>query len=425
MTDILLYTECKSPKLQYVLEFISNQFDAIKFILNDASNPPLENQFNIKVNYSNSVQNNAINISCSGYFKNFDLNEDPSLERDLTFENGKSNFDFLAAIFFLLSRVEEYRDNPRDQHGRFQSSSSLTSKLDLLKYPIIDEWIQAFEKKILETFGIKLQKRNGYSFTSTIDIDHIFAYRSKPYFVKVGAFVRDLFTLKFQRMKDRFLESDPYDTFDYLVEVNKNKGSNNKAFILTSERGKFDKSLHPSHKEFISKVKSLSENFNIGIHPSYQSELDLEKLEKEKSDLGKIVNADIVDSRQHYLKMNLPDTYRNLIKAGITNDFTMGYPDKVGFRAGTSQSFAWYDLESDHSTELTIHPFAIMDVTLKQYLKLNKEAAISLSKRIIDSIRKVDGQFILIWHNSSFYHSEGWKDWKEIYEEILSYAKID
>ena len=100
----------------------------------------------------------------------------------------------------------------------------------------------------------------------------------------------------------------------------------------------------------------------------------------------------------------------------------MGYPDQVGFRAGTSQSFYWYDLENDLQTKLRIHPFCVMDVTLKQYLKLNPEQAFRQVQQILVQLKALRGQFTIIWHNSSFYGREGWVGWKKLYQDILKEA---
>ena len=67
----------------------------------------------------------------------------------------------------------------------------------------------------------------------------------------------------------------------------------------------------------------ISDHSKIGIHPSFASNTSFNKLEKEVGRLSKIINREIWRSRQHFLKVNLPETYRNLIELDITDDFTM------------------------------------------------------------------------------------------------------
>ena len=44
----------------------------------------------------------------------------------------------------------------------------------------------------------------------------------------------------------------------------------------------------------------------------------------------------------------------------------------------------------------------MLDVTFKNYLKKDIEQSIEEAKQIIDLCKKVKGELIFIWHNSSF-----------------------
>jgi hypothetical protein len=127
-------------------------------------------------------------------------------------------------------------------------------------------------------------------------------------------------------------------------------------------------------------------------------------------------------SRQHFLKLSFPATYRQLIQAGVQEDYTMGYADAPGFRAGLSVPYPWYDLEAEAEQPLLIYPFAVMDVTLQQYLQLPPGQAIEMLKSLIDTVRSTGGVFMPLWHNSSFAASHGWAGWAEVHEQLLRYG---
>ena len=99
-------------------------------------------------------------------------------------------------------------------------------------------------------------------------------------------------------------------------------------------------------------------------------------MKDEKERLENITDKPLLRSRQHYIKLFLPSTYRFLLEIGITDDYSMGFTDEIGFRAGTSHSFQWYDLSNEIETQLKVHPFCVMDVTLKNYLKLTPQQAV-------------------------------------------------
>src|SRR5690606_39014471 len=94
------------------------------------------------------------------------------------------------------------------------------------------------------------------------------------------------------------------------------------------------------------------------------------------------------NSRQHYIKFSLPETYRNLIEIGIKADYSMGYPDHIGYRASTGHSFLWYDLWKDEMTSLEVHPFEIMEVTLKKYMQLNPQQSILKLTSMLDTAKR-------------------------------------
>ena len=135
-----------------------------------------------------------------------------------------------------------------------------------------------------------------------------------------------------------------------------------------------------------------------------------------------IVNREVNQSRQHFLRLDFPNTYRRLIDLGIHNDYTMGYASQVGFRAGTSLPFYFYDLDMELQTPLMVHPFAVMDGTLNEYMELPIDDAQFLVKELMDRVKEVDGVFVSLWHNETVSDTRHWKEWKQVYEFTIQQA---
>ena len=132
-----------------------------------------------------------------------------------------------------------------------------------------------------------------------------------------------------------------------------------------------------------------------------------------------IVNFPITRSRQHYLRLELPETYQNLVDLEITEDYTMGYAQHYGFRAGTCTPFYFYDLDFEIQTPLKVFPFAVMDGTLKEYLKLSTKRSFDVIYKLANEVKKVDGTFITLFHNESVSGSGHWKGWDQKFVEML------
>ena len=127
-------------------------------------------------------------------------------------------------------------------------------------------------------------------------------------------------------------------------------------------------------------------------------------------------------SRQHFLKLTLPETYRNLIDLDITDDYTMGYASQVGFRASICTPFNFYDLDMELETKLKVHSFAFMEGTLKYHMKVGPEEAMQKIKPLIDDVKSVNGVFMSLWHNDTLNNQKLWAGWRAVYINMVEYA---
>jgi hypothetical protein len=107
---------------------------------------------------------------------------------------------------------------------------------------------------------------------------------------------------------------------------------------------------------------------------------------------------------------------------GLTDDYTMGFASEIGFRAGICDSFYFYDLDLEAETKLRVHPFQVMDASLRYYMKVHVDDAINKIKPIIDEIKKVDGTFMSLWHNESLSNVSPWEGWRNVYEQTVMEA---
>jgi len=336
-------------------------------------------------------------------------------------------FDPFAASFLLVSRYEEYLPHLKDQHGRFTPSQSLAFQHGFLQKPVVNQWAQEIRKLLENRFGKIPSQEKKYSFVPTIDIDNAWAYRHKGFIRIGGGLLADLSKLNFKGFTERFksvfrLADDPYDTYDYQVKLFERYGIEPIYFILLGEYATYDKNVPYQNKHMQSLIKFMGDVGQVGIHPSYASGEDPSRLRREIARLSAILHQEIHLSRQHFLKLSIPETYQRLIDHDITDDYTMGYPDLPGFRASICSPYFFYDLDLEIETSLKLHPFAIMDGTLKDYMNIAPSQAMEVIHPLIDSVKRVDGQFISVWHNESFAENERWKGWRTVYENHIEAA---
>ncbi len=331
--------------------------------------------------------------------------------------------DIFSKIFFMLSRHEEYLPFEPDDHGRFTAGQSQAFKQGVLELPIVDMLIRNLGKKLLALFPSLPIAHPTYQFLPTFDIDHARAFGWKPVWRRLGGWMRDITQGRFDLISERWKtiqgkQKDPFDTFDYIRQVHRKKKVKIRMFWLLGQYGKYDKNPSPSLPEFKKLIRTQSEIHDAGIHPSYASHLNPSRVIHEARTLESSSGFPITHSRFHFLRFRLPESYQLLLETGMQEDYSMAFSDHIGFRAGTAHSFYWYDLKNEEETTLLIHPFPLMDVTLKNYMGLSHEAAIERSAQIIRQIRTYGGRCVLTWHNSSF-HTRDWEGWQSVYEQLL------
>lgn len=325
--------------------------------------------------------------------------------------------DVLASIFWLLSRQEEYTAYTPDQHDRFPASASLAYRHGFLQRPVVDEWVQKLDQKIHEAFPVWTCMEANLEVQSTYDIDYAWRYLHKPAIHQLRTLARDLVkegpsvflaglltTLGFQ--------GDPYDLYTSWARQEA------VLFFPLGDRSFWDRNHAWTHPEYRHLIRSCGTAGRIGIHPSYSTMTDGKLLEQEIQRFAEITGQMPMRSRQHYLRFRLPVTYRTLEGLGILEEWSMGFADQPGFRAGTSRTFRWYDLEQDRCTRLRIFPFQVMDTTLLHYLKLSPEEAAGVVDAIAKAIKNPGGRLTFLAHNNSLAGTDRiWRGWQNIWPQ--------
>jgi hypothetical protein len=335
------------------------------------------------------------------------------------------DFDLLAICFYLLTQYELYSETtPRDHLGRLSGWDSHLYKANLLHRPIVDELcLQVVQSIQLQwpQFPIVFPR---YQYRPTYDIDISWAFGHRGLLRQTGALLRDLAKADLPKIHQRWrvfrgLEPDPFDTFALLDQLHERYSLQPIYFFLLGDYGGLDRNIHPGHRAQQQLFHRLAQRYQTGLHPSIRSGGSMAQLSKEAQRYTDITGQTLRDSRQHYLALDLPTTYRKLLQIGIQKEYSLGFAEVPGFRAGIARPFPWYDLEKETSTDLILHPFVIMDQALRRVVDKDHS---SLTEKILSFARTakaVNGQVYTLWHNSSFSALEGWQGWAVHYEALI------
>ncbi len=348
------------------------------------------------------------------------------------------NADIVAGTYFLISRYEEIlRPGVRDVHGRFPGKESLPYRAGFIDRPIIEEWGAQFRQLLRSNgFNIPEPPRKISKVYLTHDVDQLVHFRTIR--GMLGGVLRGIKRPKEgQRALKSFfgrVSDDPWYTFPFLFKINNDLRSvlgkdRCETIIFVRSMGMkyeedkpFPNLLLPDYKYFLRYCKRKA--VTMGLHASYECGVNPALVETEKQKLEKSIHNKVLYNRNHFMNNREPRHMMELIKAGITDDFSLGYADMAGFRLGTCRAVRFINPETRELTALTLHTLNIMDRTLsdKRYMYMNAHDAYQYCEQLINCVERYNGEISLLWHNNlvekspELYH-------RKLYTELLKFLE--
>ncbi|MDF4221386.1 polysaccharide deacetylase family protein [Maribacter sp. M208] len=425
---LLIYTHKITPRLTYVMrhifvnilgieldfttkveEFIKHTGPKITY-----TKQPLQNEFFIRSNellFEQGINDIQLNIG--------DWDGTPCF-----FQAGERStipFDIFAASFFMLSRYEEYLPHVKDIHGRFSPKDSIAFQNGFLQKPVVDIWAYKVLQALKKRFEDLEYKTKTYEFISLIDVATSHCYANRGIVRGIVGMLMDLGTFKLKRVVERIAvgfnrQKDPYDNYAEIIALHKKYGIKCNFFFQFADYSKYDKNVSTNSIKFKSLIKHVADYMPVSLAASYSSFSDLELLKKEKANLEVVINRPVNNCKMRYNRVDIPQTYRNLIATEFTNDFTMGYTFELGFRAGTCTPFQFYDIPLEVKQPIKVHPFAIHDISLS---KIKKDQDLFHQVQLItNEVKKVNGTLIAMFSNEVLGNRED-RNWMNVYSEVI------
>jgi hypothetical protein len=429
---VKIFTRKSSPRLSYIAEIILGDILGLSWeIVTDRrklgkntiinySDQDIKNSFKIdpvEILFENGVERKDIIVTrWNGLPVFFQTTSDSDLP-----------FDIFAASFYLVSRYEEYIDFIPDSHGRFPSSLSLAFKNGFLRIPVIDRWTKELSRMLLKRFNTLTFRRNEYKALITIDSVQALGLRSMRLLDSISDIFKERKS-KAQLRKSTFNQEvtdngNEFGSFERIIERIDNGRTDSCFFFPVGSSSLYDKNPSWRNNEYRRLIKRIDNRFEVGLHTSYFSADNFDLMEKESEHLNNILNKKIDKSRMHYIRLQMPQSYRNMIKTGISDDFSMGFSDEPGFRAGIARPFYFYDLLEDKRTNLRIIPFEVMDsIVVGEGVSQQSEYE-EIIRSIVDEIRGVGGLFVSIWHDAKLIDRNKHDICNKLFEFTLIYQE--
>jgi hypothetical protein len=418
-----------SLERKYILDIIFNEFLGLNYCIKESENSEnweieLENGGKVYFEdhffnkYSNDLEYlqeksipSAINYQSKTINHFIPENDIPIvygtntlIDTNLSQTTIKCSIDIFASSFFMLTRWEEYVNKNRDSHDRFPAMESLAFKNNFLDRPIVNEYVVMLKNMLLHLDNNLKFKEHKYQLYLTHDVDFPLKYPTISSGIKeiIGDIIkRKNVTLalsnSFLKIKTTLqLQKDPFNTFDYLMDVSEKLGVKSYFFFMAKGQTQYD-NMNKCDNNFVQTlVKRIKQKgHKIGIHPTYNAYNDFEQFKKEKKELEKKFDTSITFGRQHYLRFEVPKTWQIWEDNGMDWDSTCSYSEKEGFRCGVCYEYSIFNILTRQKLTLKEKPLIVMEGSFTTYQPDIKAVEMENKiKYLIGKVKKYEGEFV-------------------------------
>lgn len=340
----------------------------------------------------------------------------------------KINYDIVSSAFYFLSGWNEHVNPSKDEFGRVSYENSIIKRLNIPNIPVVNYYFSILFKAIRMVYKKDTKKSlwgdNNLVISLTHDIDTCKSCWLEGSFSELKK--KRFFSIPKLIFK-RFFTKDEWFNFKDIVDIERKYDASSSFFFLP-QKGKIEKWKNADYKiksKSIQQVISFlnTQNKEVGVHGSFGTHTNSEMLQ---NDISRINHKPIMGNRFHFLMFDPEKTVSVLEECNIKYDTSLCFAEQIGFRRGTCYPFYIYNFEKEHISSVVEIPLIVMDSSLsfKKYMGLNIYKALAKVYELIDEVKKHNGVFTLLWHNT-FFSDYKYTGWKDAYIKILDYCKAN
>src|SRR3954469_6948446 len=255
----LVFTNTITPRLQYIVAFVSDTFFNKQLQL--TNNAALYNNAEgFKINYTaERISSSELHIQPVDLLFEKNITKQPIecfdwLGLKVFFRTGGDiSFDIFAATFYLISRYEEYLPYAKDEFGRYAHTNSFAFREHFLHLPLANLWwvklLWFLSKKY--QYSPQNSSSTAFRFIPTYDVDIAYSYKDKGLIRATGALIKEISGGSIKAINERIdvlagKKKDPFDTFGWLDALHEKHQLQPVYFFLLAEKTRtYDKNNSP------------------------------------------------------------------------------------------------------------------------------------------------------------------------------------
>jgi hypothetical protein len=330
------------------------------------------------------------------------------------FERPNVPFDMVANAFYFLSSWSE-RVKAHDSRSRRLYADSVYARLDVPQ-DIVDQYLGTLIKRLddlcerhnMPRWPFKLWPTDAtYALVLSHDIDYIPAGLADTALQGARTVLRHL--IRHRDAGDALLAGlglaralltgrDAYGCVPEIIDREKQLGVRASFQVAVGHMHPADVNYRIEDDRVRDYLRAIPDSdFDLCLHGSYRSTENFDWYVEEVALLTKRLGHPL-GSRQHFLSFNYDTLFSAQEASGVQFDMSMGYPDRIGPRAGFSYPYFPFCLEKDKPFDVVEISLFYMDVTLRSYMGMKRRQAWDVLVKGLDRLSRVSGCVSVVWH---------------------------
>lgn len=329
--------------------------------------------------------------------------------------------DAIGFIFFMLSRVEERSSISLDNHERFLSASSFVVKKNWLHIPVADIFARFVAYLITGSWRKETTK---YTIKLTHDVDRLkgYHYPLEPIRYALGDLLKRNRGLSALKRFEAYKTNEPWASVNALTALSEKYFLKSHFYFMGPSSLKMDSPYCKTMKSLLNDVVTqiIDNGHLVGFHPGYATFNNSREFAIQKYGLESVAGINVLEGRQHVIRYDCATTPRIWDSNKMRNDYSLFYPDRIGFRNGSCHSFPSYDLVSRnvlklHQTATAIAEFALLD---DRYNNYGVDLALEMCSWVVDQAKEFNGELVVLFHTHQLDRPQ-WRFYKKLLPKLL------
>ena len=304
-------------------------------------------------------------------------------------------------LWDLYTAREEYNPPVTDKYGRFPYYLSQNRNVF---QPVVSKYL------VENGFKPTYPGNKKFAVCLTHDVDFLYYDYLKTLNVYMQEGVKSMIrgrSARLKALKDQRRESRAGSIvrkfnsswhINKLIEAEKKYNAKSSFYFLSLTEQDQDFNYSPGEISGIFEIVKQNK-CEIGLHGGHKAYNSTAKIKEEKERLEKASGVEVQSYRNHYLRFEMPTTWKCLAELGFKYDTTFGYADCVGFRNGMCYPFQPFDITGNKFLDIIELPLVVMEKTLTDYMGLSVDEEFKVFKTLIDNAEQNNGVLTLLWHN--------------------------